>query len=189
VYPVDLTLDQTAYFLENDEAVLIQDSYGLLKINNESYTTRRSFRTPGNIMKSCCTILQSILKENARYTYNGKSIPVSNETKIADAIEMCKFMYPQQYHKTITMLHIILEHVRVKLPDFIMSEYANKTWRNNIRVQQICTQAFGYAKRMNNQGVPTMQQINLNIQHLIAKENYQSLAKLNEYYNIEKFAF
>ena len=189
IYPVELTVDQATYMINSDEAVLISNSDGLLKIINVGYDTRKTFRTPGQIAKSCANILQAVIKENVSYSYNNKTIPTSSQTKISDAIEMCKYIYPKNYHREIVMLHIILEHVRSKLPDAIMNEYMNNRWRTNPRVQQICSQAYGYAKRMNNQNPVTMQQIHANIVFLLAKENYQSLVKLNEHYKIENIGF
>jgi len=189
IYPVDLTIERANYMLNHDEAVLLQTETGLLKIINVGYDTRKSFRTPGQIAKSCANILQAVIKENTSYVYNGKTIPTSSETKVADAIEMCKYIYPKQYHREIVMLHIILEHIRAKMTTAIMNDYMNNRWRNNPRVQQICNQAFGYAKRMNNQNPATLQQIQVNVEFLIAKENYPSLLRLNDYYKIEKIGF
>lgn len=189
IYPVELTLDEATYMLDMDEAVLISNSNGLLKIINIGYDTRRTFRIPGQIGKSCANILQAVIKDNVSYVYQGKTIPTSNETKVADAIEFCKYIYPKHFHREIVMLHIILEHVRSKLPQMIMNDYANKRWRNNSRVEQICSQAYGYAKRMNNQNPVTIQQIHSNVNFLIEKEHYQSLIKLNEYYKIENLGF
>jgi hypothetical protein len=70
-----------------------------------------------------------------------------------------------------------------------MNDYMNKRWRINPRVEQICSQAYGYAKRMNNQNPVTMQQIHSNVIFLIEKENYQSLIKMNDYYKIESLEF
>lgn len=189
IYPVELTVDQATYMLNSDEAVLISNSDGLLKIINSGYDTRKTFRVPGQITRTCANILQAVVKENVRYQYQGKSIPVSDTSKVADAIELCKYIYPKNYHKTIVMLHIVLEHVRAKLPQLIMNDYMNKRWRTNPRVEQICSQAYGYAKRMNNQNPVTMQQIHSNVIFLIEKENYQSLVKMNEYYKIEAIEF
>ena len=189
IYPVELTIEQATYMLNNDEAVLISNSDGLLKIINSGYDTRKSFRVPGQIARTCANILQAVVKENVRYQYQGKSIPTSDSTKVADAIDMCKYIYPKNYHRSIVMLHIILEHVRAKLPQLIMNDYMNKRWRINPRVEQICSQAYGYAKRMNNQNPVTMQQIHSNVIFLIEKENYQSLIKMNDYYKIESLEF
>jgi hypothetical protein len=185
IYPIKITNEQAVEVIKNDEAVVFTSGKYLVKVCNTVYETRKNFRTPGDYIRSCATILQAIVKDNTMYCVNGKTYPSSAETKVADAIAMCKYIHPRVFHHTINSLHIVFEHMRDGIASKIMDDYLNNHWRTNIRVQQICQQAFGYAKRMNNQHQPSIQQIQQNIKHLVMNEKYDSLVKLNNHYKVQ----
>jgi hypothetical protein len=187
IYPVELSKQEAVDLLSMDECVVMMVDGKMCRMNNENYNTRKSFRQPGNHVKSCAVIIDAIINQNVSYNVNGKIYPSSRETRITDAIEMCKFIYPKFFYPEIVSLHIVMENLRKNLTHAIINDYMNNDWKKHPRVVQICNQAYGHAKRMNNQQRPTMDMIVNNIKYLMDRERYDSMFNMNDTYKIVKF--